>query len=594
MYQYGLIGNCQISALISAQGSIDWLCLPRPDSPPIFGKILDPEGGQFSISPSVPASETTTKQHYLPNTNILVTTVSLPNGDAYQITDFCPRFLQYGRVYRPAALFRIVEPLSGSPSIRVCCKPVSGWGKNPVRFVRGSSHLRYEMGGEYMRLLTNMPLTYLCGETPVVLTSKMYFALSWGIGIEDDLVKVSHEFLDQTTKYWRSWVKHCSIPVLYQEEVIRSALALKLHCYEDTGAILAALTTSLPEEPGGPRNWDYRYCWLRDAHFSLSAFYNLGHFEEMEGFLKFLLNVGYAYEQSQDRLAPVYTLSQDLPIPETEHANWQGFLGSRPVRSHNQAAEHVQNDVYGEMILTLAPIFFDNRFFDLRTKDHEVLVANLVRLCERSISQPDAGLWEIRNGWQEHSFTNLMCWAGLDRAYRIQRAGFLSDLTIDLDAARAKAANALLKAMKDKALRNGPKDDSYDASLAQLAIVGFPDREVCDTTVSQIKHALALRQDGNATGFFYRYLRQDDFGKPQSSFVICSFWVVQALAKLGRLPEAKQIMNQCLTGANSVGLFAEHFVPETRLQLGNFPQAYSHVGLINAAFAVSPPWSDVL
>lgn len=445
-----------------------------------------------------------------------------------------------------------------------------------------------------MRLLTNMPLTYLCEETPVILTSKMYFALTWGLGIEDDLVKVSHEFLDQTTKYWRTWVKQCSIPVIYQEEVIRSALALKLNCYEDTGAILAAPTTSLPEEPGGPRNWDYRYCWLRDAHFSLSAFHNLGQFEEMEGFLKFLLNVGYASEQSHDRLAPVYKLSQDLPLPETEHANWQGFLGSRPVRSHNQAAEHIQSDVYGEMILTLAPIFFDNRFIDLRTKEHEALVANLVRLCERSISQPDAGPWEIRNGWKEHSFTNLMCWAGLDRAYRMQQAGFLRDLPTNLDSARARAANALLQATKDKALRNGPTDESYDASLAQLAILGFPNREVCDTTITQIKHALALRQDGKETGFFFRYLRQDDFGKPQSSFVICSFWVVQALAKLGRLDEAKQIMNQILTGANGVGLFAEHFVPETRVQLGNFPQAYSHVGLINAAFAVSPPWSDVL
>jgi GH15 family glucan-1,4-alpha-glucosidase len=594
VYQYGLIGNCQISALISAQGSLDWLCLPRPDSPPTFGKILDQEGGQFSISASVPSSETTTTQQYLPNTNILITTVSLPSGDAFRITDFCPRFLQYGRIYRPAALFRIVEPLSGSPSIRVCCKPVSGWEKTPVRPVRGSSHLRYDIRGDYLRLLTNMPLTYLCGETPVILTSKMYFALTWGLGIEDDLVKVSHEFLDQTTKYWRTWVKQCSIPVIYQEEVIRSALALKLHCYEDTGAILAAPTTSLPEEPGGPRNWDYRYCWLRDAHFSLSAFHNLGQFEEMEGFLKFLLNVGYASEQSHDRLAPVYKLSQDPPLPEVEHANWQGFLGSRPVRSHNQAAEHVQSDVYGEMILTLAPIFFDNRFIDLRTKEHEALVANLVRLCERSISQPDAGPWEIRHGWKEHSFTNLMCWAGLDRAYRMQQAGFLRDLPTNLDSARARAANALLQATKDKALRNGPTDESYDASLAQLAILGFPDQQVCDTTITQIKQALAVRQDGKETGFFFRYLRQDDFGKPQSSFVICSFWVVQALAKLGRLAEAKQIMNQILTGANGVGLFAEHFVPESRVQLGNFPQAYSHVGLINAAFAVSPPWSDVL
>jgi GH15 family glucan-1,4-alpha-glucosidase len=176
----------------------------------------------------------------------------------------------------------------------------------------------------------------------------------------------------------------------------------------------------------------------------------------------------------------------------------------------------------------------------------------------------------------------------------MQRAGFLRDLATDLDAARTRVANALLHATKDKALRNGPTDDSYDASLAQLAILGFPDREVCDTTVTQIKQALAVRRDGKETGFFFRYLRQDDFGKPQSSFVICSFWVVQALAKLGRLAEARQIMSQIISGANGVGLFAEHFVPETRDQLGNFPQAYSHVGLINAAFAVSPPWSDVL
>ena len=176
-----------------------------------------------------------------------------------------------------------------------------------------------------------MPLTYLCEESLVALTSKMYFALTWELGIEDDIAKVSHEFLDQTTKHWRTWVKHCSIPVLYQEAVIRSALALKLHCYEDTRAILAALTSSLPELPGGGRNWDYRYCWLRDAYFSLSAFLNLGHFEEMEGFLKFLLSIAYTLDQSHDRLSPGYMLSQDLPVPETEPQNWEGFAHSRPV-----------------------------------------------------------------------------------------------------------------------------------------------------------------------------------------------------------------------------------------------------------------------
>ncbi len=533
-------------------------------------------------------------QRYLPNTNILLTTVSLHNGESFQITDFCPRFEQYGRMYRPAALFRIVEALTGTPSIRVSCRPVSGWEKEPVRPVRGSSHLRYDIRGEVLRLLTNMPLTYLCEDTPVALTQKLYFGLTWGLGIEDDLVKVTHEFLDQTTRYWRTWVKNCSVPLLHQQEVIRSALALKLHCFEDTGAILAALTTSLPEQPGGRRNWDYRYCWLRDAYFALTAFHNLGHFEEMEAFLKFLLNIALAHEHSKDRLRPVYSLSQSLPLPETEHPNWQGYHGSQPVRSHNQAAEQVQNDAYGEMVLTFAPIFFDERFYDLRAKELETLLAHLATLCARSIGQPDAGLWEFRNGWREHSFTNLMCWAGLERLERIKQAGHLSALSLDLAGARIRAAEALLRATHEGAVRNGPTDGSYDAALSQLAILGYPNRQLCEATTLQIARELAVRPGNVDTGFFYRYVREDDFGKPESAFVICSFWVAQALARLGHIPAAKNILARVLAAGNHVGLLSEHFIPATGTQCGNFPQAYSHVGMINAAFAVSPPWSDVL
>ena len=594
MYPYGLIGNCQVSALASATGSIDWMCAPRPDSPPVFGRLLDPEGGHFSITSAAPTDDIETTQRYVPNTNILVTTITLRNGDAFQITDFCPRFLQYGRMYRPVALFRMVEPLSGTPAVIVSCRPVSGWGRDPVRAIRGSSHLRYDIQGDLLRLLTNMPLTYLTDETPVALTQTLYFGLTWSLGIEDDLVKVTHDFLEQTTRYWRTWVKNCSVPLLFQQEVIRSALTLKLHCYEDTGAILAALTTSLPEQPGGTRNWDYRYCWLRDAYYSLTAFHNLGHFEEMEAFLKFLLNIAHAHEHSRDRLRPVYSLNQGLPLPETEHSNWKGYLGSAPVRSHNQAAEHVQNDVYGEMVLTFAPIFFDERFFDLRNKTLESLLGHLAQLCARSIGQPDAGLWELRNGWQEHSFTNLMCWAGLERLERIKRAGFLTSLSLDLGAERIRAGEALLRATKAGAIRNGPHDDSYDASLSQMSVLGYPNESLCDATTTHVARELSLQKDGQGTGFFYRYVRRDDFGRPDGAFVICSFWVAQALARLGRLAQARTILWQVMDGSNSLGLFAEHYVPSTRTQSGNFPQAYSHVGLINAAFAASPSWSDVL
>lgn len=594
MYPYGLVGNCQTSALIGLNGAVEWLCAPRPDSPPVFGRLLDPAGGHFSIESIAPPGECTTDQRYLPNTNILATTVTQANGDAFRITDFCPRFEQYGRMYRPAALFRIVTPLQGAPTIHVSCRPVSGWDRRSVHPVRGSNHLRYEIRGEELRLLTNLPLTYLAEEIPVALTETLYFGLTWGLGIEDDLVKVANEFLDQTARYWRTWVKHCTVPLLHQQAVIRSVLALKLHCYEDTGAILAAVTTSLPEQPGGRRNWDYRYCWLRDAYFALSAFHNLGHFEEMEAFLKFLLNVAHTHEHSRDRLRPVYTLSQGLPLPETEHANWSGYGGSSPVRSQNQAADQVQNDAYGEMILTFAPIFFDERFVDLRTNTLDGLLTHLAQLCARAIGQPDAGLWEIRNGWQEHSFTNLLCWAGLERLERIKQAGYLSSMALDLTSARVQAADALLRAVCDGAIRNGPSDLSSDAALAQLPILGYPNRQLCETTVMHIAHELSLRQGATNTGFFYRYIREDDFGKPEAAFVICSFWIAQAYARLGRLPEARTILDRVLLAANHVGLFSEHFIPATSTQCGNFPQAYSHVGLINAAFAISPPWSDVL
>lgn len=591
MYPYGLIGNCQTSALISESGSIDWLCMPRPDSPPVFGRLLDSDGGHFSIDG---VGNYSSQQKYLPNTAVLVTMLTNQDGSVFKITDFCPRFPQHGRMYRPIALFRIVEPVSGSPIIKVSCNPVNGWKKEVVKPERGNSHLKFGFGDEYMRLVTNMPLTYLCEESEFALKEPLYFGLTWSFGIEDDLVSLTKSFLSETISYWDTWVKHCSIPTLYQKETIRSALTLKLHCYEDTGAILAGLTTSLPEEVGLSRNWDYRFCWLRDSYYVLSAFHSLGHFEEMEGFIKFLLNIAEKHEHSRERLRPVYRLDQSLPIPEAEHELWRGYQGSKPVRSNNQAAEHVQNDVYGEMILTLSPIFFDERFHHLRTKDHETLMGHLAKLCMQNTAKPDAGLWELRNGWQEHSFSNLMCWAGLDRIQKIQEMGLLKNIESKVIEAKSIAENAIRSAVKDGSLRNGPKDETLDAALLQLVNLRFPDTDLCRNTVQKIHRELQSGADGASSSFLYRYLRNDDFGQPKSSFLICSFWLVQALVKVGQIEEASKVMGNAMAAGNSLGLFSEHFLPKERKQAGNFPQAYSHVGQINAAFSVSPPWSEVL
>lgn len=591
MYHYGLIGNCQMAALVSDAGAIDWLCMPRPDSAPIFGRLLDVDGGHFVIEPTAPGTGTS---NYLTNTNVLVTRIDCGDGSAYRVTDFCPRFEQHGRMYRPIALFRLVEPLHGSPTIRVICRVVNGWDKQVVHPVRGNSHLRYEIGAEHVRLTTDMPLTYLCDEIPFALNGPLCFALTWSSAVEEELTEVTRRFLDQTLDYWRRWVKHCSIPSLYQRETIRSALTLKLHCYEDTGAILAALTTSLPEQNGAGRNWDYRYCWLRDAYFVVSAFNNLGHYEEMEGFIKFLLGIALRHEHSLERLRPVYALDQSLPLPEIEYHNWRGFRGNTPVRGFNQAAEHVQNDVYGEMILTLGIVFLDERFQHLRTRVHEELLEHLGRLCVRNIGQPDAGLWEIRDGWREHSFSNLMSWAGVERLQRIKELGYLQHLDVDLSVAKQHAKDALVRGVRDGVLRNSPTDDTPDASLLQLVLLRYPDGEISRNTVERTWDELKLGADSHSQAFLYRYRRQDDFGAPDSAFLICSFWLVQALAKIGRRDEAAAVMHETLQAANGLGLLSEHFAPDSNMQLGNFPQAYSHVGQINAAFAISPPWSDVL
>lgn len=591
MYSYGIIGNCQVSALVHELGALDWLCMPRPDSEPIFGRLLDPNGGHFSIS-LTDAGVISGEQYYIENTNILITELEGSRGGRVRITDFCPRFEQFGRMFRPLMLIRIVEPIDSGTIIQANCRPIKGWSKEPISSVRGNSHLRFDWNENSLRLTTNMPLTYLAEGTSFHLKEKLYFALTWGSSIEEELAAVCERFFLQTRDYWRAWVKHCSIPSQFQKEVIRSALALKLHCYEDTGAILAATTTSLPEEVGRSRNWDYRFCWLRDAYFTLTAFHNLGHFEEMEAFVKFLMDIVSQHEASRERLYPVYTLSRGLPTPEIAHLNWEGFKNSRPVRSNNQAAEHIQNDVYGEMILTLSPIYFDERFQHLRSPEYQNLLEYLARCAARSIGQKDAGLWELRNSLSEHSFTNLMLWAGMERLDHINRNGLLPKFQIDTAAECERAERAVKTAVKDGILRSTPNGMSMDSALSHLSLLRFPDQTLANKTLEQIRLKLSAGE-GNEN-FFYRYLQEDDFGIPKSAFVACSFWIAQALARHGSINDSRKMIERTITSSNSLGLFAEHFDPLTKRQLGNFPQAYSHVGLINSAFAVSPRWSEIL
>ncbi|MDP3154484.1 MAG: glycoside hydrolase family 15 protein [Archangium sp.] len=580
----GLIGNCQLNALVRRDGAIVWACMPRFDSEPIFGAILDEaDGGRFSIGPALPTQGT---QRYLPNTNVLETRFVTIDG-AFRVLDFAPRFVQYDRSFRPTKLLRIVEPLSGTPRVRVLCDPILGWSKKRPRREFGSHHLSFKGYDSEVRLTTDAPLSYLNDE-PFALTERKHFVFSWGEPVEQPLEALCERFLRETVRYWHNWVKNCEIPPAYQEEVIRSALALKLHCFEDTGAIVAAVTTSIPEAPGTGRNWDYRYCWLRDAFYTLGAFRLLGHFEEREQFIHYLLNV--ASSAPDLALAPLYRIDGKADLHEKILPDWPGFLNEGPVRVGNGAALHTQNDVFGEMVLALTPMFLDARFREQVTAPVLDLVTRLTRRAIAVAGQPDAGIWEIRSEWRPQTFSAMMCWAAADRMTRIAQQHRPIDAP-EFAAAATRIRDELLSQAVDAKRGNLVADyggTEVDAALLQAVTLRLltPEDPRMHATVA------AVRADLEHNGWLRRYRTDDGLGVPSVAFSLCTFWLIEAMARLGHPEEARALLDKVRDVKSPLGLLSEDLDPVTGVMWGNFPQAYSHVGLIHAAFAAAPRWSE--
>ncbi len=584
----GLIGNCQFSALVHRSGEIAWCCLPRFDSEPIFASLLDADtGGTFLIGP---ADEPLIKgaQRYLPNTNILETRFET-SGGSFRTLDFAPRFLQHDRTFRPTQLHRIVEPLSGTPRIRILCNPVLGWSKERPQRVYGSHHVSFEGFASHLRLTTDLPVSYLEGQ-PFTLTHRRHVVLTWGEPVEEALAPLCERFLNATLRYWQQWVKHCEIPPRFQKEVIRSALVLKLHCFEDTGAIIAATTTSLPESQGSGRTWDYRYCWLRDSYYVLEAFRLLGQFEEREQFANYLLNV--AGGTPDLNLAPLYRVDGTTNLDERILDNWKGYDGEGPVRVGNGAAAHVQNDVYGEMVLALTPIFLDERFSAERSPAALKLVEGLAKRAVDVAGTPDAGIWEFRTAWQPQTFSSLMCWAAADRMAKIAELHEPSRAGEFHAAASRIHADILAQAWNGAGQSFAGHYGGYDldAALLQMARLRFlpPDDPRLVSTVDAILKGL------DRDGWLFRYQLDDGFGHPSVAFVICTFWAVESLTILGRRQEAAAKMEQIIKVLTPLGLLSEDYETGNLRMWGNFPQAYSHVGMINAAFAASPNWEELL
>ncbi|WP_423148957.1 glycoside hydrolase family 15 protein [Rubrolithibacter danxiaensis] len=579
IYETGLIGNCAFLAHVHKNTNIEWMCWPRFDSSFVFGGLLDKQkGGEFSI---LPVSENyTSNQYYLENTNVLCTEITCANG-RYRITDFAPRFQQFDRFFKPLMLIRKIEPIEGTPRIKVTCRPVSDYGEKKLTPLQGSNHIKY-VGDEHIRLTTNIPINYLVEEQFFVLNETKYCLLSYGDSFDAPLISTADKFLRETIAYWRLWIKHSTIAGFYQQYVIRSALVLKIHQFEDTGAIIAASTTSLPEHDGSGRNWDYRYCWLRDTFYVISSLNHIGHFEEMEKYFSYVSDISV----SEDfRYQPLYGITGKKDLEE-KIVDLDGYRGNKPVRIGNQASEHIQNDIYGQVMISLLPLYVDHRFVFRERQDSDKWINFVLDKIERTIDEKDAGIWEFRNFANIHCYSNLFQWAGCAAAAKMART--IGDKALEEKAiALQNKAAAHIESCYDLERRvytNAVGSQHLDASTLQLIMMNYLD-PASDKAKDHLKALEAELK--TPRGLFYRYLHADDFGKPKTTFLICAFWYVEALATVGRIDDAVREFENLLQYSNHLLLFSEDVDEATGSQWGNFPQAYSHVGLMNAAYKIA-------
>ncbi len=577
-YKLGIIGNCHFSALVDLNANIKWLCWPRFDSGFIFGSLLDEKkGGHFSINPAL--QDFVSQQSYIENTNILVTKFENQEG-VFEVTDFAPRFSIDEGFHKPLMLFRKVRKIAGHPRIKVQCRPVGDYGKIKPEVYIDSHHIRYSGLTEPVRLTTNASLTLIQQENDFFLNEDLYFVLSWGLHLEGPLIHTFDNFLIKTKEYWQTWVRHCTLPKVFQKEVIRSALTLKLHQFEDTGAIIASCTTSLPEIEREGRNWDYRFCWLRDTYYTLSALNSLGHFEEMEKFAHFIENLNMG---SLDSLQPVYGIDGQTCREEVE-LDLDGYRNNKPVRIGNNAGTQVQHDAYGQIVMALFNLYTDQRLLKKETYPTRSLHF-LLGYIEKKIEQPDNGLWEFRGHKSMHSYSALFHWVGSAACQKI--AILRNDQVLEMKAQMCKirAFDLLEKSysLNKKAYTQAIGSEDLDASLLQMITLGyFHDQP----KQKAIEHLRAIQKDLEISpGFLLRYKHTDDFGLQKSAFLVCSFWYIEALIYLDFYDEAISLFKNVLKAQNHLGLMSEDFDIHSLSQWGNFPQTYSHVGLINCAFA---------
>lgn len=571
-YNMGIIGNCHYIAYIDNHSAVTWMCWPQMDSSFVFGSLLDDQkGGSFQV---IPQTSYTTKQRYVENTGIIITSFFCEDGD-FEVIDFAPRFSIYDRFHKPLQFFRKIKRIKGQPRVKVICDPRGNYGESVPDVYVGSNHISYKNLHFPVRLTTNASKSYLIEKKDFLLTEDLFLILSGGEPFEAPLKDTFEEFYRKTVLYWRNWVKETYIPGYFQKELIRSAITIKLHQFEDTGAIIASGTTSLPEYPGSGRNWDYRYCWLRDSYFSLGAMNSLGHFEEAERYLHFIHNVLGDIRHLQ----PMYKINGESEIPESV-IDLKGYMGDGPVRIGNAAYHQKQFDSFGQVILSLLPLYMDERIIHREQLFSLDLIKGLLKEIERRMDEPDAGIWEFRGKQEKHLETYIFHWAGAKAGMKIAERYNDTELE-DLACNIAKLSEINIEKCYNSEYECYMADQRithFDASAFLLIIMNYlsPEDERTHKHFQRLQKELLTPE-----GMIYRYRAVDDFGDTHATFHICTYWYIESLICLGFLREAEESLQNVIVHSNHLGLLSEDLSSEDGGQWGNFPQTYSHVGLIN-------------
>jgi GH15 family glucan-1,4-alpha-glucosidase len=585
------IGNCSVASLITPTGSHVWHCYPRLDGDPVFNALLAGEAAESGFFDLVLRNFVKSEQRYLPNTAIVETILRDSAGQSLRMLDFAPRYRRFGRMFRPPTIVRRIEPIAGRPLISVRLRPTFGYGSKRPEITIGSNHARFVGDDLVLRMTTDMPVSYVLHETQLALDRPITIVLGQDETLPESPDSVSRLFLAETTSYWQDWVRDLNVPFDWQDAVIRAAITLKLCSFDDTGAIVAALTTSIPEAAGSSRNWDYRFCWLRDAFFTVTALNRVSATRTMESFVRFVLD---SLQRADDQpIWPLLAVAPGMDPSERIAESLAGYRGIGPVRIGNAAVLQRQNDVYGSIVLTAAQMFWDQR---LPLQGDLSLYRQLCQVGRAAATvalEPDAGLWEYRNRSRVHTFSAAMCWAALHRLGHIARhLGIEQEAEGWLDQAAKLRLTILERAtVASEGWISGALDGAVaDASTLVLPEIGFisSNDERFVRTLEIVEKRLVRN------GFVMRYDEADDFGMPENAFLLCTFWYIDALAKAGRRKEARALFENVLSCCNHVGLLSEDIDTKSRELWGNFPQTYSQVGLILSAMRVSRTWEEGL